>query len=167
MATIKISDISGREILDSRGNPTVEAEVTLHDGSSAIASVPSGASTGKKEAWELRDNETRYLGLGVLKAVSNVNTVIRNTLVDSKCEDQIALDQCLINLDGTKYEGEWKDGKIHGIGKMIFSNGNIYEGLWIDDQYHNTERDTMKKINGILMKGKYFMIPTTMVCGKK
>ncbi|MBH17994.1 MAG: phosphopyruvate hydratase, partial [Gammaproteobacteria bacterium] len=99
---IKISNISGREILDSRGNPTVEAEVTLRDGSSAIASVPSGASTGKKEAWELRDNEARYLGLGVLKAVSNVNTVIRNTLVDSECEDQIALDQCLINLDGTK-----------------------------------------------------------------
>ncbi len=99
---ITISEIRGREILDSRGNPTVEADVTLADGSFARAAVPSGASTGSREAVELRDgDESRYLGKGVRKAVANVNGALRDALVASDFEDQRALDQTMRELDGT------------------------------------------------------------------
>ena len=100
---IKISDIRGREILDSRGNPTVEADVTLADGSTARAGVPSGASTGTREAVELRDGDkSRYLGKGVQKAVANVNGELRDALLGVEFEDQRAVDQCMIDLDGTE-----------------------------------------------------------------
>jgi enolase len=103
---IKISDIRGREILDSRGNPTVEADVTLADGSFARAAVPSGASTGTREAVELRDGDkSRYLGKGVQKAVANVNTVLRETLLGVEFADQRALDLRMIELDGTDNKG--------------------------------------------------------------
>jgi enolase len=99
---IRISDIRGREILDSRGNPTVEADVTLSDGSFARAAVPSGASTGSREAVELRDGDkSRYLGKGVLKAVGNVNGEIRRKLLGSEFESQRELDDCLLALDGS------------------------------------------------------------------
>ena len=99
---IKITNIHGREILDSRGNPTVEAEVWLEDGSHARAAVPSGASTGAREAVELRDgDESRYLGKGVTKAVANVNTVLRDALLAEPLADQRAVDDRLIELDGT------------------------------------------------------------------
>jgi enolase len=99
---IRISDIRGREILDSRGNPTVEADVTLADGSFARAAVPSGASTGSREAVELRDGDkSRYLGKGVLKAVGNVNGEIRRKLLGSEFESQRELDDCLLALDGS------------------------------------------------------------------
>lgn len=99
---MKITNILGREILDSRGNPTVEAEVTLENGIIATASVPSGASTGSREALELRDNDkTRYLGKGVLKAVNNVNTIIKDNLVGKNLE-QVTIDKLLIELDGTE-----------------------------------------------------------------
>ncbi len=99
---IRISNIRGREILDSRGNPTVEADVTLADGSFARAAVPSGASTGTREAVELRDGDkSRYLGKGVTKAVANVNGVLKNALVGKDFENQRALDQCMLDLDGT------------------------------------------------------------------
>ena len=99
---IRISDIRGREILDSRGNPTVEADVTLVDGSFARAAVPSGASTGSREAVELRDGDkSRYLGKGVTKAVANVNDVLTDALVGKEFDDQRALDQCMLDLDGT------------------------------------------------------------------
>ncbi|HEX5765174.1 MAG TPA: phosphopyruvate hydratase, partial [Woeseiaceae bacterium] len=91
---IRIKDIRGREILDSRGNPTVEAEVWLMGGSHGRAGVPSGASTGTREAVELRDGDpSRYLGKGVLKAVANVNGVIRKTLCAEPYPDQRAVDQ--------------------------------------------------------------------------
>jgi len=103
---IKIKDIRGREILDSRGNPTIEADVTLDDGSMARAAVPSGASTGTREAVELRDGDkSRYLGKGVQKAVANVNSVLREALIGREFEDQRALDDCLIELDGTDNKG--------------------------------------------------------------
>ena len=103
---IKISEIRGREILDSRGNPTVEADVTLADGSMARAAVPSGASTGTREAVELRDGDkSRYLGKGVQKAVANVNGELRNTLLSKEFADQRALDECMIELDGTENKG--------------------------------------------------------------
>lgn len=98
-----ISRIHGREIIDSRGNPTVEAEITLSDGSFGRAAVPSGASTGSREAIELRDNDLkRYLGLGVIQAVTNINSVIREKLIQSELIPQNELDQILIELDGTE-----------------------------------------------------------------
>ena len=101
-----IAKIHAREILDSRGNPTLEAEVTLADGSFGRALVPSGASTGSKEAVELRDGDkTRYLGKGVRKAVSNVNTTIASTVTGFDGADQAALDRRLIDLDGTENKG--------------------------------------------------------------
>jgi enolase 1/2/3 len=103
---IDISEIRGREILDSRGNPTVEADVTLADGSSARAGVPSGASTGTREAVELRDGDkSRYLGKGVQKAVGNVNGALRDALLGTDFADQRAVDQCMIDLDGTDNKG--------------------------------------------------------------
>ena len=101
----KIAKIHAREILDSRGNPTLEAEVTLSDGSFGLAMVPSGASTGSKEAVELRDGDkTRYGGKGVQKAVANVNGAISQALHGFK-GDQVALDRRLIDLDGTQNKG--------------------------------------------------------------
>ncbi|MEX2489314.1 MAG: phosphopyruvate hydratase [Pseudomonadales bacterium] len=102
----EIADIRAREILDSRGNPTVEAEVELESGEVAVACVPSGASTGSREALELRDQDPkRYKGKGVLKAVENVNTTIRELLLDREVEDQAALDQLMIDADGTENKG--------------------------------------------------------------
>jgi enolase len=98
-----ISKIHAREILDSRGNPTVEAEVTLESGAFGRAAVPSGASTGVREALELRDGDkSRYLGKGVTKAVNNVNTEISGALVGMDGQDQVALDNRMIELDGTE-----------------------------------------------------------------
>ena len=99
---IEIVDVLGREILDSRGNPTVEVEVYLEDGTVGRAAVPSGASTGIYEACELRDDDkSRYLGKGVLTAVKNVNTEIAECLVGMNVLDQTAIDKALIELDGT------------------------------------------------------------------
>ncbi len=104
---IKIADVRGREILDSRGNPTVEADVTLSDGSTARAGVPSGASTGTREAVELRDGDkSRYLGKGVRKAVANVNGVLRDALVGKEFSDQRAIDDAMIALDGSDNKGK-------------------------------------------------------------
>jgi enolase len=97
-----IASLHGRQILDSRGNPTVEVEVALSDGSFGRAAVPSGASTGVHEAWELRDGDKKvFLGKGVLKAVEHVNTTIADSLTGWDATDQIGIDQRLIELDGT------------------------------------------------------------------
>ena len=102
----RIVDIVGREIIDSRGNPTVEADVYLDSGVMGRAAVPSGASTGTREAVELRDGDKkRYLGKGVLKAVKNVNTVLKSALLGKDANDQEALDQMMIQLDGTDNKG--------------------------------------------------------------
>ena len=99
---LEIVDVLGREIIDSRGNPTVEVEVVLEDGTMGRAAVPSGASTGVHEACELRDGDKdRYLGKGVLTAVKNVNTEIAECLVGMNVLDQTAIDKALIALDGT------------------------------------------------------------------
>jgi len=103
----KITNIIGREILDSRGNPTVEAEVVLSSGVSKIACVPSGASTGSREALELRDQDAkRYMGKGVLKAVNHVNHEIRQAIIGKDANDQKGIDELLINLDGTENKGK-------------------------------------------------------------
>jgi len=102
----EIIDIKAREILDSRGNPTLEADVELASGAIGSACVPSGASTGSREALELRDGDPlRYQGKGVLKAVENVNTRIREALLGREVEDQQALDQIMLDLDGTENKG--------------------------------------------------------------
>ncbi|AWT49406.1 phosphopyruvate hydratase [Psychrobacter sp. YP14] len=99
---VEIQDIRAREILDSRGNPTIEADVILADGSMGRAAAPSGASTGSREALELRDGDkSRYLGKGVTKAVANVNSQIRSALLESDATDQQGIDNILIELDGT------------------------------------------------------------------
>jgi len=103
---IKIKTVHGREILDSRGNPTVEAEVTLVDGGHGRAGVPSGASTGTREAVELRDGDrSRYLGKGVQKAVANINGPLRDALTAVPFEDQAALDRRMVELDGSANKG--------------------------------------------------------------
>jgi len=112
MKTIK--EIHAREILDSRGNPTVEVDVTLEDGFLGRAAVPSGASTGSHEAMELRDGEERYGGKGVRKAVENVNTKLRDTLLE-KDFNQRSLDEKMIELDGTENKGKLGANAILGI----------------------------------------------------
>ena len=99
----KIKNIYAREILDSRGNPTVEVELELESGIKSMASVPSGASTGKREALELRDNDkNRYHGKGVLKAVSNVNNIINPLLIGLEVKEQRKIDNIMIEKDGTE-----------------------------------------------------------------
>lgn len=111
-----IEDIVAREVLDSRGNPTVEVEVHLEDGSMGRAIVPSGASTGVHEALELRDGDkSRYLGKGTLKAVNNVNTVIADELVGYNVFDQVGLDKLLIELDGSYNKGNLGANAILGV----------------------------------------------------
>lgn len=103
MNNLKITKVVGREILDSRGNPTVEAEITLADGTVARGTAPSGASTGEFEALELRDGDkSRYLGKGVLKAVENINTIIQDTVKGLDASDIYAVDKAMITADGTK-----------------------------------------------------------------
>ncbi len=111
-----IIDVHAREILDSRGNPTVEVDVTLEDGSFGRAAVPSGASTGAHEAVELRDGDKkRYLGKGVLKAVKAVNDTIAEALVGMDAEDQAAIDMAMIELDGTKNKKKLGANAILGV----------------------------------------------------
>ena len=111
-----ITKIHAREILDSRGNPTLEAEVTLEDGSFGRAMVPSGASTGSKEAVELRDGDrTRYLGKGVQHAVANVNGAIATALRGFDAADQEGLDRRLIDIDGTENKGRLGANALLGV----------------------------------------------------
>ncbi|WP_319485136.1 phosphopyruvate hydratase [uncultured Cohaesibacter sp.] len=124
-----IIDIVGREILDSRGNPTVEVDVILEDGSMGRAAVPSGASTGVHEAHELRDGEERYGGKGVLKAVEAVNDEIFDALVGLDAENQIQLDQVMIELDGTENKGRIGANAILGTSMAIAKAAAAAAGL--------------------------------------
>jgi enolase len=116
---IYIDDIFADEVLDSRGNPTVRATVTLNDGTSASAIVPSGASTGKREALELRDADTRYMGKGVLKACENVNTQIADDLVGMSPFDQSAIDASMKELDGTENYGILGANAVLGVSMAV------------------------------------------------
>jgi enolase len=112
----EIVDVYAREILDSRGNPTVEVEVYLESGAMGRAAVPSGASTGEREAIELRDGDkTRYLGKGVLKAVDNVNEIIAGALIGWEASDQIGIDRKLIELDGTDTKSNLGANALLGV----------------------------------------------------
>src|SRR5947207_7347899 len=113
---MEISHLHAREILDSRGNPTVEVEVSLEDGATGRAAVPSGASTGAFEAVELRDGDKkRYGGAGVLTAVENVNETIAPHLLDLDVTDQSAIDAELLDLDGTPNKGKLGANAILGV----------------------------------------------------
>jgi enolase len=115
-----IREIKGRQILDSRGNPTVEAEVTLESGARGLAAVPSGASTGEKEAIELRDGDKkRWMGKGVSKAVANISKLIAPELLGKEALDQIGIDQAMIDLDGTKTKGKLGANAILGVSLAV------------------------------------------------
>jgi len=115
-----ISDIKAREILDSRGNPTIEVEVLLESGAFGRAAVPSGASTGENEALELRDGDkNRYLGKGVLKAVGNVNNIIANEMIGMDATNQVAIDNKLLELDGTKTKSKLGANALLGVSLAV------------------------------------------------
>ena len=117
---LEIVDVLGREIIDSRGNPTVEVEVVLEDGTMGRAAVPSGASTGVHEACELRDGDKgRYLGKGVEKAVANVNTEIAECLIGMNALDQVSIDRAMIDLDGTPNKGRLGANAILGASLAV------------------------------------------------
>ncbi|MDD3824189.1 MAG: phosphopyruvate hydratase, partial [Sphaerochaetaceae bacterium] len=115
-----IEFVEAREIMDSRGNPTIEVDVILEDGSMGRAAVPSGASTGVHEAVELRDGDKkRFMGKGVLKAVDNVNTLIAPELEGMDALDQVAIDQALLSLDGTENKGKLGANAILGVSMAV------------------------------------------------
>lgn len=125
-----IEYIQAREILDSRGNPTLEVEVGLIDGTSATAAVPSGASTGSHEALELRDGDRkRYNGLGVLKAVENVNLIIAPELIDMPATEQAAIDKRLIELDGTPNKSKLGGNALLGVSLACARSAASFLGL--------------------------------------
>lgn len=126
---MKIIDVKGREILDSRGNPTVEVDVILEDGTLGRAAVPSGASTGEREALEMRDGGTRFMGKGVLNAVANVNGSLRDLVIGMDAENQKELDYAMINADGTKTKSKYGANAILGISMAAMKASANQKGL--------------------------------------
>jgi enolase len=127
MSTIR--EIKGRQVIDSRGNPTVEAEVTLESGAKGRAAVPSGASTGEKEAIELRDGDKkRWMGKGVSKAVGNISKTIAPELLGRDAFDQVGIDQAMIELDGTKTKGKLGANAILGVSLAVAKAAAIETG---------------------------------------
>ena len=124
-----ISDIKARQILDSRGNPTVEADVTLENGTLGRAAVPSGASTGSHEAIELRDGDAAYGGKGVLKAVGFVNTELRQALLGKEVTDQAGIDQIMIDLDGTPNKARFGANAILAVSLAVAKAAALSQGL--------------------------------------
>ncbi len=125
---MKIKDIKAREVLDSRGNPTVEVDVILENGILGRAIVPSGASTGSREALELRDKDERYGGKGVLKAVNNVNTIIREKLISMDAMDQRLIDKTLIDLDGTENKSNLGANATLGVSMAVLKAASLASG---------------------------------------
>ena len=151
MASLKIEKIIGREILDSRGNPTVEADVYLKNGIMGRAAVPSGASTGEYEAVELRDGDkSRYAGKGVLKAVKNVNAVMAKALKGKDAADQKGLDDLMIKLDGTPNKG------------ALGANGILAVSMAACRAAAASEKVSLWKYIGQLHKNKNFTLPVPM-----
>jgi enolase len=149
---IKIADIRAREILDSRGNPTIEADVRLGDGSVGRAGVPSGASTGTREAVELRDGDkARYLGKGVQKAVANINGVIRDALIAGTFSDQRAVDEKMIELDGSDNKGNLGANALVGVSLAVAKAEAQSKGISLFRHLGNSTTmpvPTMNIING-------------------
>jgi len=152
----EISRITGREVLDSRGNPTVEVEVELSDGSKGRAAVPSGASTGKYEAVELRDGGSRFNGLGVLKAVKNVNQDIARALTGMTASDQTAIDRRLNELDGTENKSRLGSNAILGVSLAVAHASAKSAGLPLYHYLGQADRYTMPvPMMNILNGGKH------------
>ena len=128
MFKVIIKDVIGREILDSRGNPTVEVDVILENGVIGRASIPSGASTGEREALELRDNDERYMGKGVRKAVENVNTVLKDLVVGKDVRNQKEIDYAMINLDGTPTKSKLGANAILGVSLAVLKAASLASG---------------------------------------
>ncbi len=126
---MKIKNVIGREILDSRGNPTVEVDVILENGVMGRAAVPSGASTGEREALELRDGGSRFMGKGVLKAVENVNGPLRDLVIGMDAANQKELDYAMINLDGTPTKSKFGANAILGISMAAMKASANDEGM--------------------------------------
>ncbi len=138
----KIKDIKAREILDSRGNPTVEVDVVLDNGIVGRAAVPSGASTGEREALELRDGDkNRFLGKGVLKAVNNVNTDLRDALIGFETGKQKELDYKMIELDGTETKSKYGANAILGISMAYLKASALEEGKKLHEYVCDTFGD--------------------------
>ena len=132
MSLIKFA--RGKEILDSRGNPTVYAEVMLEDGTRHGASVPSGASTGENEAWELRDGDSkRFKGKGVLTAVANVNGPLNDAIIGLDADDQRAVDDAMINADGTKNKSRYGANAMLAISMAVLRASSRSRGEWLYD----------------------------------
>ena len=125
---MKIQNIKAREVLDSRGNPTVEVDVILENGILGRAIVPSGVSTGSREALELRDNDSKYNGKGVLKAVNNVNTIIREKLISMDAMNQKLIDKTLIELDGTENKSKLGANAILGVSMATLKAASLASG---------------------------------------
>lgn len=139
----KIKDVFAREILDSRGNPTVEVDVTLESGILGRAAVPSGASTGEREALELRDGDpTRYLGKGTTKAVDNVNNFLKGVVVGMEATDQRAVDEAMINADGTNDKSRFGANAILGVSLAVAKAAALEAGLPLY-KYLNAEGNTL------------------------
>jgi len=139
----KIADIRAREVIDSRGNPTVEADVILDSGTRGSAIVPSGASTGSREAVELRDDDQkRYGGKGVLKAVENVNTVIKDALIGMDATAQSVIDQTMIDLDGTENKGKLGANAILAVSLAVAKAASNDAGMPLY-RYLGGEHDTL------------------------
>ena len=150
--TLRIAHIQAREILDSRGNPTIEAEVHLDNGIVGSAKVPSGASTGSREVFELRDGDkSRYQGKGVLKAVSHVNTVIRAGLKGMDVQNQSALDRKMIELDGTEYKSN------------LGANAILSVSLAAAYAHAKAQGKSLYKIFGELSGNTRFTLPVPMM----
>ena len=153
---MKIKEVIGREILDSRGNPTVEVDVILENGVMGRAAVPSGASTGEREALELRDGGTRFMGKGVLKAVENVNGPLRDLVIGMDASNQKELDYAMISLDGTKTKSKFGANAILGISmaamKASAKNENKPLYKYVYEKFGNGKmslpRPMMNIING-------------------
>lgn len=148
---MKIKDIKAREILDSRGNPTVEVDCILENGIMGRASVPSGASTGEREAIELRDGEARYNGKGVLNAVNNVNTVLKSAIVGMNVEDQKEIDYKMIELDGTPNKSRLGANAILGVSMAVLKAAAKNAGKELFQYIGNgsvTPRPMINIING-------------------
>ncbi len=152
----KIKDVIAREILDSRGNPTVEVDVILENGILGRASVPSGASTGTREAIELRDHSDRYMGLGVSKAVSNVNNELKNLVVGLDVDNQKEIDYDMINLDGTVNKSRFGANAILGVSMACLKAAAIDSHMplykYVNKKYNikdiSLPRPMMNIING-------------------
>ncbi|CAI8953482.1 phosphopyruvate hydratase [Methylocaldum szegediense] len=145
----KITEVWAHEVLDSRGNPTVAVEITLESGATGCAMVPSGASTGTREAIELRDGDkARYLGKGVLRAVENVKTTIRSAILGMDAEDQTAIDQKMIELDGTENKGRLGANAILGVSLAAA---------------HAAANDAGKPLYAYLNRNGEFLLPVPMM----